>query len=96
MEHFQNDGYLLTNEGRSPAYDVLVEIPKTVLGTVPPVAVVEPDGFVKFVATRIMNTGDDTVTVSWSDRPGSGERPRWSRPLPPRPPRQPAPSLNRR
>ncbi len=96
LVHFQNDGYLLTNEGRAPAYDVRVDLGRSILGAVPEVAVVEPDDFVKFNATRIIATGDDTVTVTWVEKPGGGTRSRWSRPLPPRPPRQPAPSLNRR
>jgi hypothetical protein len=92
LAHFENDAFLLTNVGRSSAYDVRVDFPETIRGSAPEAAVVEPDDFVKFLALRTLATHDDTVTVTWATRPDGGEeRARWRRPLPSRPPLGPEP-----
>jgi hypothetical protein len=90
LEHFQGDSYVLTNAGRAPAYEVHVDtgdIP-IVRGTERDQAVIEADGFLKFMAARSMGTKDDTITVTWADEQGSSRRHRWARPLPPKPPRR--------
>jgi hypothetical protein len=87
LEHFQNDGYLLTNAGRAIAHDVRVEAADMFLSHDPEDATVAPTEVVKFLASPTLATRDDTVTVSWAERPGSVERSMWRRPLPPKPPR---------
>ncbi|MGY1804225.1 hypothetical protein ACI78T_13195 [Blastococcus sp. SYSU D00922] len=85
LEHFQGDAYLLTNAGRATAYEVRVEVGDLITRDLPNGVHVGPDEALKFIAARTMATRDDTVTVSWTDRPDGGERSSWSRPLPPRP-----------
>jgi hypothetical protein len=87
LEHFQNDSYLLSNAGRAPAYEVRVETGNLLGGDVPEQLEMRPDDAVKLLAIAAMSTMDDTVKVTWADRPGATERRSWSRPLPPRPPR---------
>jgi hypothetical protein len=87
LEQFQNDAYLVTNAGRASAYDVRLEYGE-LLGPAPPEEVeMRPDDALKFMAVASLSSRDDTVTVTWADRPGAAERRRWRRPLPPRPPR---------
>ncbi len=90
LEHFQGDSYLLTNTGTAPAYDVDVDtadlLSRPPQGDPWPRAEVRPHEPVKFIAARMMNTKDDTVTVTWAEQQGSPERRTWRRPLPPRPP----------
>src|SRR4051812_19772536 len=85
LEHFQGDAFLLSNAGRGTAYDVRVE-PGDHMFTndLPDGATIAPGGAAKFLASRSLATTNDTMTVSWTDRPG-GERSTWTRPLPPRP-----------
>lgn len=86
LEHFQNDAYLLMNAGRATAHDVRVELGDHMFGgDLPEDATLAPGGVVKFMAGRSLATRDDTVTVTWSNRPGGADRASWSRPLPPRP-----------
>ncbi len=85
LEHFQGDAYLLHNAGRATAYEVRVEADDPILRSPPEGATVAPGGMVKFLASRTLATRDDTVTVTWSERPDGADRAKWSRPLPPKP-----------
>ena len=94
LEHHQGDTYLLSNAGRGTAYDVRVEPGDHLFyDGLPDGATVAPGGMAKFKAARSLATYDDTMTVTWANRPG-GDRLTWKRPLPPRPTREHISSLS--
>ena len=78
LEHFQDDANLLTNVGRTIAYDVRSELGDHMLEG----ATVAPGGSTKCVATPTRATRDDTATVTWIDKSHPLRR-NWNRPLPP-------------
>jgi hypothetical protein len=84
VEHLQGVAFLLRNVGRAPALDVKIGLHPTVnkVGDDLDHDLIGPSGGVKFFASLSLATTDDTVTVSWTERPG-GPRHTWRRPLPP-------------
>lgn len=88
LEHFQGDTYLLTNAGRGRAFDVEVDTGDLAMvrGDLTR-GEMAPGEALKFMTVVTFGTTNDNITVTWSDHPGT-ERHRWSRPLPPRPPRR--------
>lgn len=88
LGHHQNDAYILTNIGTSPAFDVRVTADPTMLTRrLPSAATIQPGEGVTFVATATMGTRDRTITVEWSSAEGDVTE-SWRYPLPPRPPRR--------
>ncbi|HEY9324393.1 MAG TPA: hypothetical protein VIP50_05650 [Agromyces sp.] len=87
LNHRQNDSYLLTNIGDSPAYDVVISAHESMLvpRKIPTTDVLQPGEAVSFVALRTMGTSDSTITVEWSDEQGGTDRGSWRYPLPPKP-----------
>jgi hypothetical protein len=84
LEHLQGVAFLLTNVGRAPAFDVHIGLHPTVnlVGDDLDHDAIGPSGAVKFFASLSLATKDDTVTVSWTERPG-GPTLTWRRPFPP-------------